>query len=135
MGKKELLILVGVLIAAIAVINEIALYFHLFFQLWWFDAVLHFLGGVWVAFAALWVYFFSDYIKKRQYDSLTTFAVPILAVFFIGLLWELFEVIIGTPVAVTSYDTVKDLIMDTLGGFAAHAYFINYARLTSTHHE
>jgi hypothetical protein len=126
MNKQQFLAIVLVFIAIIAFLHEGAIYFRLYFQVWWFDVLLHFLGGAWIALASLWIYGFSGIAKSPRKDFFSTFAVALLAVFSVGILWELFEVAIGAPLAANpSYDVVKDLIMDALGGLVAHAFFIN----------
>lgn len=53
--------------------------------------------------------------------------VAIIGTVMVGLAWELFEYFAGiTFNTVGDYpiDTVKDLIMDILGGYAAYLYFI-----------
>ncbi len=80
----------------------------------WWDSYEHFLGGITVGFAALF--------------ALTLFQFPhrpvhvVIAVLFVGLAWEVMESHYG--LGGSKYmgywaDTIKDLICDCAGGYAA----------------
>ena len=78
------------------------------------DIFIHFLGGDCIALSVLYVF------KENKY------IIPLTIV--AGICWEIFEVyfgIAGHPFGTYLYniDTVKDLIMDTLGAVAV--YYIN----------
>ena len=81
---------------------------HLYLNIWYYDVIMHLLGGVGIALATLYV------LKNPKYI--------IIATFVMGIVWELFEVyfnLTGYVVGTMPYtiDTTKDLIMDTLGAF------------------
>ncbi len=105
-------------IASLAVIAVIFSYFDIVRSYsdtyaWW-DSFEHFIGGITVGFAALFV--------------VTLFLIPkpalstVLIVFAVGIAWEIMEYHIGTGGSkYMSYeaDTIKDLICDVIGGYAA----------------
>lgn len=92
---------------------------------WWYDTLLHFLGGVWVG--NLFIYIFSERLglfegKKNLFYTLAT-VVGFVAL--LGVAWELYEFMIdetfgikhGLPLTQPGLaDTMKDLAIDTLGG-------------------
>lgn len=81
---------------------------------WWWDIPAHFLGGVWVGLFAAW--FLQKY--RRKFSVLTCVA----AAFAAGIVWELFEYHAGIGgSAFMDYwsDTIKDMILDMLGGASA----------------
>jgi hypothetical protein len=90
---------------------------YLYFLYWWFDIVMHFLGGVWVGVTFLWLYFFSRFFGQQAFQKGKVFKVAIISFVIVGLSWEIFEVFIGVPIYEPNYifDTVSDLIVGTLG--------------------
>lgn len=87
----------------------------------WYDSVMHLLGGMWIA-AALHEMFYGMY----QIGNLPrTFSVYMLTVvggtLLVGIGWEVFEYIFDiATINPSEYwpDTVKDLALDTLGAIA-----------------
>lgn len=108
------------LMIIIAVLDFVALEKFLFWEYWWFDIVLHFLGGAAVAAAFLWFVLneFPSELRSRYSGILPTLGV----VFTVGVLWEVFEVYFGlqadSTVEVWMFDTGLDLVMDLIGGIA-----------------
>lgn len=75
----------------------------------WFSALAHFLGGVWVALFAGW--------GSLVLHLPPRFLVCVSSALLFGILWELFEVQIGaTHFPVDTVDTIADLCMDVIGG-------------------
>lgn len=89
---------------------------HLYVEYWFYDIILHFLGGAGVAVSILCI---SKLLNIRSIERNT---VRIIYLTFIaGIAWELFELyydIAGHVFGTLEYnsDTIKDLIMDSLGG-------------------
>lgn len=111
----------------VALMHGLATAFYLYSFYWWFDIPLHFLGGFCAALVSL--YFYSHFYRRKAsfMSSTRVFSVVIAGVIAVGVIWELFEYSAGiTFNTVGNYplDTVKDLIMDILGGYAAYVYFI-----------
>ncbi len=104
-----------------SIIGVLDIYFGVgqsyFWTIWWWDILLHVLGGVWAGLFGAWV---AGFFGIRA-----TFIQCILFALVIGVGWEIFEYINGLGDSVfMSYtaDTIKDLFDDTLGG--AFAYYL-----------
>ncbi len=123
--KKNLLIFNIILVLVIAIANNLANAFFLYWRFYWFDNVMHFLGGLWVGLMALWIYYFSGYIKSNRYDKPFLFLMSFIAVLSVGIGWEIFEVLIDVNFS-SGYvsDTALDLIMDIVGGLASATTFV-----------
>ncbi len=122
-SKKQLFIFNILLIIIIAILNKVALNFFLYWKWWWFDIMMHFLGGLWVGGATLWVYYFSGYFRANQNKKILLW-LSIISVVVIGVGWEVFEFVTAIEIFSDGYvgDTILDLIMDTTG--AVVAYFM-----------
>ncbi len=91
--------------------------YHLYVTYWFYDIILHFLGGVCIALSIVCVSEFFG-IKVINNNLWNIIWLALLG----GVAWELFEVyydIAGSPTGTLAYklDTAKDLFMDTLGAF------------------
>ncbi len=97
-----------VVVAFLGVLHVGALSYSLYWQYPWLDVLSHFLGGLWVALALLWLaYRFG--IHPRAFHLF-------LGVLAVGLAWEVFEVAAGIPRESNwLFDTAIDLIMDLFG--------------------
>lgn len=115
-----------ILIIVIAFLNYLAIQFHLYWTFAWFDILMHFLGGVWVAFLSLWFFFFSGFtnFKIGALKNMTIFSILLLSVIIVGILWEVFEIHSGVLFFEKNYawDTSLDLLMDTIGGVSVFIY-------------
>lgn len=130
MRKNIFIFLIG-LIVLIAGLNEIALNFYLYWRIWWFDVLMHFLGGLWVGLTALWIYFLSGYIKNIKKDKVFIFGISLFTVLVIGIGWEVFEYIIDAHIGMKQgywEDTFIDLFMDILGASLASVFFLKNIR-------
>lgn len=121
-----------VLVTIIAILHYLALKFYLYWSIWWFDIPVHFLGGLWVGFIAMWFLFLSGIVYKNVEFTKTTkiFLIIVASVIAVGILWEVFEVYSGVLTFEKNYwsDTSLDLVMDTIGGIVAFIYSRKYLR-------
>ena len=125
MLRDKLFISLFVLIALIALLHILAIEYSLYFFLWWFDLLIHFLAGLWVSGLSLWIYFRSGYIKKPVQNMMRAFIVAATSIVVISVSWKFYEIIIGVPIEKDYVqDTVVDLIMDTLGALAGFIYYV-----------
>lgn len=109
MSARGLLFAQGLVLFSTAVIYLAGLEYFLFWKLWWFDILLHFLGGLWAALASAW---FFALLSRR----LNLFSI-ILCVLLIALGWEAFEYILGFPrEEAYLFDVFLDITMGVLGG-------------------
>lgn len=93
----------------------------------WFDIPMHFLGGLWVALTALWIFCYFGYTNSITNYKFRTFFVVLFTVLIVGVSWEIFEVF-GKMTFINDvgywFDTTKDLTNDFIGGIVAYLYFI-----------
>ena len=120
--RKKLLKILAYLIAAVFIVDVLAIIFHWYYSFWYFDMIMHFSGGVWLGLAAMW------YLSRRNPASFGLSTTTVLQILGIVILfgggWEVFE-------ALTDYfvvhdfsrfdvlDTLSDLVCDTSGGIFA----------------
>ena len=112
-------LLIALLALSIALLQFLATTFFLYWVWWWFDIVMHFLGGVFIGSSMLWLirYEVPVSIRHRIPIFLTTF----LGVLAVGVLWEVFEYVTGLYAAVNyTLDTTLDLAMDIVGMLLAY---------------
>lgn len=117
--RTRLLLPIVFLIWAIFSLHTIALTIHLYWIFPWFDILMHFLGGVWVGLFLLWFLYYSDYVPRILLPRYTL-AGALLFGFLLGLLWEVFEIVVQTKTGVHfegnwALDTAIDLGMDIFG--------------------
>ena len=121
MRNQSLLLPVAVVGLLIAILYPLAFAYLLFWNFWWYDLLLHFLGGAFVVFFARWSLFAAPQSVKilARLQPLFFFLAMTLIV---GVLWEFFEYAADLTYAVRGYwfDTYTDLLMDTFGGLSAY---------------
>ena len=109
----------------IGILNLFATYFYLYWTSWWFDLLMHFLGGFWVSMVVLSVW--SLFNKNSQ--NILSFKKVFFWVVLVSILWEIFELIIGATMIsdgkVFIVDTLSDLLMDFIGGILGFLYAKN----------
>jgi hypothetical protein len=112
----------GVLLLAVIVywLDAIAQDNFYYWIYWWYDIMMHFLGGFLVASFVLW--FFLRFGFNRFQTLSAFFVISIVSGFSIGIGWELFEYFSGIlqqqPGNIIG-DTILDLVMDCVGAIAA----------------
>ena len=117
------------LIVIVGFLNLLAVKFYFYWSIWWFDMMMHFLGGAWIAVVALWFFYFSGHFKTKIKTSRAVF-IAITSAIIIGVLWEVYELIIGLTLwPEDSFDTITDVVMDTLGAMFSYMYFIYIDKL------
>lgn len=110
-------------LALVGILHWIASAHGYYWTVDWYDIMMHFLGGAWVALVALWIADSFPRFSIMRYASLRNI---LLFVFAFGVAWEIFELIMCfSDPSMPDYklDTVIDLIMDTLGGLVATKLF------------
>ncbi len=128
MRNQALLLPIAILGLAIAALYPLGIVFFLFWKLWWYDVLLHFLGGVFVVCVARWGLFALPRWCAR-FSELHPFLFCLIIALAVGILWEVFEFTSGLTFLASGYwfDTMKDLCMDTFGGIFAYALFYRNA--------
>ncbi len=118
MNRKKLFNRLASLVIFISLINFLAIKFHWYYSIWWFDMPMHFLGGMWVGLFHIW------YLIHRELSAKEIGQV-ILGVFIVAFAWEAFEFILNAQTVKNAFDlrdTVSDLFFGLSGGFTAIFY-------------
>lgn len=124
MERKKLLKKILFLILFIFFLNLLANKFYWYVSIWYFDMIMHTLGGIWLAFSVIFVLNIQDFSRK-------IFFKIIFGVFLVGLGWEIFEfgvdeIILKNPFN-TKIDTLSDLVCDTFGGLIGIFYYFKHS--------
>jgi hypothetical protein len=117
-------ILIGLIVL---ILHIFALKFYLYWTVLWFDIPMHFLGGFLIGLIVISIIKRVQLAVQKSDEILNKwllFISVILAVLVVGLTWELWELFVGfTDVLSDKADTVMDVVMDLIGGFAAILYY------------
>lgn len=119
MDKKKLSIRLTYLIFLILFLNVLAHRFYWYSSIWYFDMVMHFLGGLWLGLALVWIF------PPKEF-SYGLFVRLILGVFCIGVAWEVFEIVVHIftdQMPFNILDTFSDICFDLAGGIFSFLYF------------
>ncbi|MFH1956719.1 MAG: hypothetical protein ABIJ28_03675 [Patescibacteria group bacterium] len=119
-------------------IHLVAIYFSLYWIVDWLDIVMHFLGGIWLALIAIWLFYFSGKMNVSgiSFGWQIFFLVGVAALG--GVLWEFFEFgfdnlflhnfeefkILPGCAQLGVADTMSDLFFDLLGGLIGGLIFL-----------
>lgn len=98
--------------------DRLAQYYHLYWSIYEFDSVVHFLAGAGLAMFFIWLYFFSGFFKPQEKKLGNFFIVAFWGVIFVSVCWEIYEIIFKQEIAQKidyPYDLFMDLIMDLFG--------------------
>lgn len=110
-----------VLLILVGVLNWIAIKLYLYWTVHYFDSLVHFLAGMCVGLASLWLA-----SGKGKLSGWQIIAAAIIGALVIGLLWEIYELAVGDTTVADGMryvtDTSSDILMDVLGGLAAGLY-------------
>ncbi|MCR4274538.1 MAG: hypothetical protein NUW02_00595 [Candidatus Campbellbacteria bacterium] len=100
-------------------LNEIAQVNFYYWTFWWYDIMMHFLGGFVVSGVGLWAFVRFTPASYTQIQQMLYVALGTGIV--IGISWEFFEYLNGMYVAQTNIvtDTAGDLIMDCIGSITS----------------
>ena len=119
MEKKKLSKRLVYLIFFILLANFLANRFFWYYSIWYFDMIMHFLGGFWIGLASVYLFSHKNSFQKLVFKILSV-------VFLIGVGWEIFEIIVNNITTQTSFDyldTISDIFFDLSGGALAIFYF------------
>lgn len=98
----------------LGVLNTIGVRLYLFWTVLWFDMIMHFLGGLFIA-----LLFFSILsLLSSRLGYVERLVLGLMVVLLVGIAWEYYELVSGvTNLADRGYwsDTGMDIVMDTLG--------------------
>lgn len=125
MTDSALLLAILVIIYSILFLHLLATAHYLYWLWWWYDILVHFLGGFWITLLIFWLCRHSRYLKKKLSFRVSAF-LALISALIVGLAWEYFEYVVGFGPGEFGYvsDTVTDLIFDLIG--AASAILVYY---------
>jgi hypothetical protein len=125
-SQKQLAYILLTLIGSIFVIHTVAQIHFLYWKYWWFDMPMHFFGGVFLGFLAVYIYIFI--VKQKIFSIKIQWIVMILGfVFVVGLGWEVYEFFIDQSFTTRTpnyFDTISDLFFDLAGGCMSILFLI-----------
>lgn len=109
MNNNKLALITLISLSALYLLHLFGISNHLYLNIWYYDLIAHFLGGICLALSALYI------LKSPKHIIWITFVL--------GIVWELYEIyfnLTGHPFGSYEYniDTIKDLILDTLGALS-----------------
>lgn len=101
----------------IGIFQTAAVRLNLYFELPWFDVILHLLGGMWVALAVFLFYRFGR--GEKPLAAHTVYALLLAAGLAVGIVWEFLEIYLRVIFTTAGYisDTATDIALDVLGAF------------------
>jgi hypothetical protein len=111
----------------LAILHGLAMYFDLYFFIWWLDIPMHVLGGALVAYVACFLYqrLCTSGVVIEQRTAM--YGVIFASVLFVGVAWEYFEYskdLTFNTIGSYRMDVIKDIVMDLLGGFVAGIFLL-----------
>lgn len=121
--KRGLIIITFVSIILLGALHQVGSTFYLYWDIEWFDIMMHFLGGLSIGFLFVWVWYGSDMLGRRTMPARYAAILSTIAfVLLVSVAWEIFEYVfdIANPSGGNySVDTFEDFVADTLGGLIA----------------
>ena len=124
MSRKEFLIIVCFVALVLLALHLLALEFFFYWRLWWFDLLVHLVGGILVGLCAG---VFVLFPRKR---TKTIFLSVVGTALIVSVLWELFEYHFGLTFVSNNYvfDTVSDIVLGFVGGEIAANVIVRYLK-------
>ena len=121
MRKKSILFTTFYLVALVGILNYIANLFYFYWTVWWFDILMHLLGGVAIGLLSIWLLSEMSFLFKRRVDRDQVIMTSLITVIIVGIAWEVFEYIFRLTDLVNNYglDVFVDLVADTCGALLA----------------
>ncbi len=119
MDKKKILTRIVSLIIFILFLNSIILKFHWYYNIWWSDMLMHFLGGFWLGLVFI-------YFLKPKDINFSNILKIVLGAFIVSFGWEIFEIFLNNVTLrdpFNSLDTMSDLCFDLSGAIISIFYF------------
>ncbi|MHB0977818.1 MAG: hypothetical protein ACYC1K_00170 [Minisyncoccota bacterium] len=117
--KNKILLVSFLLVLITGVLHIVGSVNHLYWNSFWFDGFVHFMGGVSVGMLSIWFWFQSGFFEISVPSKREVFFYAVVVAVLMGIGWEIFELAYGTanPVGGNySMDTFHDLVFDFLGG-------------------
>ncbi|OGI58299.1 hypothetical protein A3C60_02200 [Candidatus Nomurabacteria bacterium RIFCSPHIGHO2_02_FULL_37_45] len=134
MDRKKFFKRIVYLIFFIFIVHFFANKFYWYSSIWYFDIIMHFLGGLWVGLFFIW--FSSESLRlSLAFKALTLVIFKILLfVFVVGFGWEVFEFLFNNYIAQNPFDfldSTSDIFFDLVGGIVAILFFLKKTMLSN----
>lgn len=123
MERRKIFKKAAAFIFIIFAVNFIGSFFHWYTSIWFFDMIMHYLGGLWLGFMYVWLLYPEKFNVKE-------FIIVISGILFIGVAWEVFEVVVNNNTLQSDLDYAdifSDIFFDLAGGVTAFVYFAKKA--------
>ena len=104
----------------LSVLDKVAFRYFLYWRYFWFDMVMHLIGGVAIGCLSSWAYFEQNKAlpnKKLKLSNLLIFNLSFAVL--IGFVWELFELWAERVAVLGQFDSFKDIFFGTIGSLLA----------------
>lgn len=132
-GRKKIFKTLAFLIVLIFLVNFVATKLYWYNSIWYFDMIMHFLGGFWLGLVTIWFLAgtresFRLSLEPKALSGKLIFKI-IFSVLLIGLFWEIFEIVVNNIFAQIPFsilDTLSDIFFDLTGGACSIFYFFFY---------
>ena len=115
-----------VLLISLVVLHALAIHFYFYWTIWWYDIMMHVLGGLAAGFITLAIC--TGRIGEHVVPDGKLLLYVALGSIFIGILWETYEYTTGVTFVTAgdyAFDTVADLLCDISGGLIAYLAHTN----------
>lgn len=136
--NKLILFWIVALFFLIGSLNFLAFNYYWYWRIWWFDLLMHFLGGMAVAVLITSLYYLI--VPRGRLSQLRFLGLVILGTLVVGILWEVFEFGVDAYwsahvnikslqiLQAGSRDTLSDLLFDLFGAliWSFGAYYFNF---------
>ena len=129
--KNLLIALCGLVV--LAILNYAAIIFYLFWTVWWFDFLMHFLGGLIGGYFSVWLLIDSGSVFREPPTRKTSLMLVLILVWIFLIGWEGVEYFYKLPQPDASYpiDTAIDILVGTLGTLVAYFSTTSQSRQSS----
>ena len=104
----------------LGIVHFVAVALYLYWTIWWFDNLSHFLAGFSLGFFSLFIFYESSLFRNKL-SFLEVIFISFIFVMMLGGVWEIFEYANGLTQSTEKYslDVVHDLLSDSLGAILA----------------
>jgi hypothetical protein len=123
---KKIFTRVALVIFLIFLLNFVGSRFYWYYSIWYFDIIMHILGGLWVGLAVIWIF-----SKSKVAFSIRNIALFFVGVLIVGIFWEIFEILVNETIArnpFNFFDTISDIFCDLTGAGLALLFSKNIFR-------
>ncbi len=109
-------------------LNALASYFYLYESFFWFDMLMHFLGGIVVTFFLVFMFFRIYGLWRKEQTFWKAVLMNSLLFILVAILWEIMEYSVQHVfdvygVLATPADSLSDILCGLAGSLVALLYY------------